>query len=439
MTAPATAAPENAAPESADTVSDLLDAVCPVPQDETVVILQGGGALGAYQGGVLEGLLPALEARGREIDWVVGTSIGAINAALVAGNPPQQRLERLHAFWDRVSQPDIESLSDNPWTRWAQSWGSAWSQFLDLPATAQAPSPAPDAGGATPEQQLQATRQALVTMARGVPGFFVPGTQTSSHLATLSPFIFNPDLPPEQVGVYDTSPLRETLLELVDFDWLNSPQAPRLTVTAVNIRTGQPAQFDSRHTRIGPEHIMASGALPPGFPPVAVEGELYWDGGIYSNSPLDILLEDPARNNTLCFLVDLWDAKEEAPVNLAQTLRRAKDIQFASRTCEQLRQYQQLQSLRRGLARLAEHLPDEVVMDPAMRELLGQACRHSTDIVHLTMDALPGDTQFKDIDFSQHTVRTRWDMGRADIARAMRARRWRSENDDPLGLRIHAF
>ncbi len=363
---------------------------------QTVLVFQGGGALGAYQAGVYESLQDA----GITPDWVVGTSIGAINGALIAGNRPERRLERLREFWRRVGQRGMAGAGS---AGWAAPWLGAW--------------------------------QTWITMTTGIPGFFTPRVPLPWNLSM--PGALN------ELSFYETAPLRDTLRELIDFDWLAAAQT-RLTLCAVDVETAELARFDNRkgsglHARLGPEHIMASGALPPGFAPVAIGRHAYWDGGIYSNTPLDIVLDDEERSDMLCFMVDLWDATETTPHTLAQAMMRLKDIQYASRTHEHIRDHARLQNLRRALRQLGGRLPKSAAHDPALRELLAMGCDHAIDIVHLVMKALPGEDSFRDIDFSQARLQARWQAGVRDGRRALQHKWWLVPPPDHLGMRVHTL
>jgi len=357
-----------------------------------VLVFQGGGALGAYQAGVFE----ALEAQRLLPDWLVGTSIGAINAALVAGNPPQRRLDRLRAFWERVTIQGSVRLADGPFGPWLAGWRT-WQ-----------------------------------TMLGGIPGFFEPRVPPQWDLARSAPL--------GELSFYDTSPLRQTLLDLIDFKYLNQADT-RLTLCAVNVNSGELARFDNRHGDgpITPDHIMASGALPPGFAPVLIDGQPFWDGGVYSNTPLDIVLDDAERRDTLCFMVDLWDASEAAPKSFNDALRRLKDIQYASRTREHLDDHARMQNLRRAVRLLGEKLSRRAKQDATMRRLLAMGCGHAIDIVHLVMKALPGEDSFRDIDFSHRTLQQRWAAGLHDGQRALRHRSWLTPPADHLGMRVHTL
>lgn len=360
---------------------------------QTVFVFQGGGALGAYQAGVAE----ALQAAGIAPDWLVGTSIGAINAALLAGNRPADRLARLRGFWARVTTPSPPVPLPAPWAPWlatARTWQTLWT---------------------------------------GIPGFF--------HLRVPPNWDLMRERPLNELGFYDTSPLRETLREFIDFGYLNDGHT-RLTLCAVDVASGELAMFDNRRSGgepIGPEHIMASGALPPGFAPVAIGGRSYWDGGVYSNTPLDIVLDDAERRDTLAFVVDLWDATEEAPRSLGGALRRVKDIQYASRIVEHIDDHARLQNLRRALRRVGERLDDATQADPQVRALLALGCDSAIDIVHLVMQALPGEDSFRDIDFSRETLQARWSAGLADGRRVLQQPGWLEPPPAHVGMRVHTL
>jgi len=347
--------------------------------ENRILVLQGGGALGAYQAGVCEGL----EAAGFAPDWVAGTSIGAINAALIAGNPPERRIERLRAFWDRVS---------------------ASSAIFELPAGMDALRPWMN--------RIHATS----VMSFGVRGFFKPrlmppALATEGSLAALS--------------YYDTEPLRETLNELVDFDLINSRQI-RLSLGAVNVCTGQAKFFDNATDTIDASHVMASGALPPGFPPVQIDGEWYWDGGLMSNTPLLHVAED-LRINALIVQIDLFSGSGDLPRNLEQANERAKDIQYQSKqrfTGEQIRRIEELRAL---LAEVLEKLPENLRSDPQVRKLAAISQRGPLSLVRLVNRHDTHSADFKDFEFSRATVTDLWKAGQDDIHRVMM---------NPMGCRV---
>jgi NTE family protein len=358
--------------------------------DRTVLVLQGGGALGAYQAGVYEGMAE----EGIAPDWVTGVSIGAINGALIAGNPAKTRLDRLREFWDRVS-------SSIPGIAFAQ-WDPVRIEVNRLSAAAAA--------------------------AFGVAGFFTP---------RMPPALFALDGTPQALSVYDTAPLRETLEELIDFDYLNGEGGVRLSMGSVNVRTGNSIYFDSLERKLVSEHIMASGALPPGFPPVLIEGDHYWDGGIVSNSPLSYVLDDSPDVNALIVQVDLFSARGELPANLDQVLEREKDIRYSSKTRFNMKYVQEVESLRLALGRLMRKMPAELQDDPDYELLLPavKKQRHIT-IAHLINRRLSHSTNSKDYEFSRATVRRLWEAGLEDVRRACAHPEWLPAADVLPGVRV---
>ena len=363
-----------------------------MPDQNTVLILQGGGALGAYQAGVYQ----QLHEHHTPIEWVIGTSIGAINSALIAGNPPQSRIAQLRTFWDSLAPS-------------ASHRASFW------PALA-------------PWASVENTMSTLGTLINGVEGFFKPRFGASWDM--------NAKVPLAQAGFYDTSPLKTTLDKYVDFDYLNSG-AMRISVCAVDIDSGQGVVFDSKKQTIRAEHIMASGALPPGFPPIEIDGRVYWDGGVYSNSPLEVFLEDGADEDALCFMVDLWDPTETRPASIAEALARYKSIQYASRSKEQLAMHQKIQNMQRAIRALADSLTATERKKKELQALIELGCDHTINIVHLIMKAMPGDQYFKDIDFSASTLQARWQGGIADCKRALKHKAWLQPLPPHAGLIIH--
>ena len=358
-----------------------------------VLVLQGGGALGSYQGGVYE----ALNAAGLTPQWVVGTSIGAINGAIIAGNPPERRLERLHEFWQLVGRDDpFARCAANPFTAWLAPWLS--------------------------------TGELWQTISQGIPGFFEPRRGSTLDLGRT--------VQTQDASFYDTAPLRATLERLVDFDYLNAGHV-RCSVCAVAVGSGEPVTFDNHKRRLTPEHIMASGALPPGFPPVMIDGKAYWDGGVYSNSPIDVVLDDLERSDTLCFMVDLWDATEAEPHSISAAMARLKDIQYASRTYEHLEAHRAMQNMRRAIQILTSRLPPKDRDDPALKSLSRLGCTSTINIVHLVMKALPTDDYNKDIDFDRVHLARRWQAGVSDARRALNHKQWLAAVPKPIGMVIH--
>ncbi len=361
-----------------------------VKHDHSVLVLQGGGALGAYQAGVYEGMAE----HGFAPDWVAGVSIGAINAALIAGNPPQKRLERLREFWDRVSSG------------------------VSLVAPAQ-----------VDPVRVALNRLSAATAATfGVPGFFVP---------RVPPAFLAPDGTPEALSVYDTSPLEQTLEELVDFKLLNSETRVRLSVGAVDLHTGNSVYFDNQAQKVKPEHVMASGSLPPGFPPVVIDGAHYWDGGIVSNSPLWYVLDDSPQISALIVQVDLFSARGELPVNLDQVLERAKDIQYSSKTRFNTTRVKELEEFRHDLGRLMRKLPAKFRDDPDYKRLQ-PLCQHRRQITiaHLINRRFAHSTSSKDYEFSRTTVHQLWDAGLEDVRRTCSHQAWQNAREVETGIRV---
>ena len=338
--------------------------------DHSILVLQGGGALGAYQAGVYEGMVE----QGFAPDWVTGVSIGAINAALIAGNHAGHRVERLREFWDQVSSgvPLVPPAYLDPFR----------VAFNRLSASA--------------------------TMAFGVPGFFTP---------RMPPPYLQADGSPEALSIYDTSPLRDTLLRLIDFDLING-KTVRLSVGASNVHTGNSQYFDNRDNVIGPEHIMASGALPPGFPPVQIDGDFYWDGGMVSNSPLWYVLDDSPRISAMIVQVDLFSAKGELPANLDQVLERSKDIQYSSKSRFNTNRIKELEGMRVALGRLLKKFPKHLRGDVDYKLLAPFAkYKRNITIMHLINRRLDSASSAKDYEFSRSTIHDHWKAGLEDVRR----------------------
>ncbi|MET3724479.1 patatin-like phospholipase family protein [Sphingomonas trueperi] len=350
----------------------------PLP-DTVALVLQGGGALGSFQAGVIEGLASAEI----EVDWVAGISIGAVNAALFAGNPPQRRLEAIHAFWDQVTSalPEfLPSLNDH-----AREIAHAWS--------------------------------AGAVMLGGVPGFFRP--------RPIPPVFATPGTP-EALSFYDTTPLRETLDRLVDWDLLNNGPV-RLSVGAVNIQSGNFRYFDTRDERIDARHIMASGALPPGLPPVEIDGCWYWDGGLVSNTPLTHVL-DRQEAEMLVFQVDLFPAANELPRTMTDVLGREKEIRYSSRTRAISDERLRLRNARETVRRLLEKLPDHIADEPEVKAVRELVTEYPVNIVQLIYRAKLWEGDSRDYEFSTRTMREHWEAGRIAVANTMANSRLIAQN-----------
>lgn len=357
---------------------------------QVVLVFQGGGALGAYQLGVYE----AMRESGIEPDWVIGTSIGAINAALIVGNPVEYRVRQLSTFWSSVTK---QSSLDAAMTIWTN---------------------------------LGKTLANLTTISHGIAGFFQPNP--ASWLGVLAP------LGLDHASYYLMTPLRETLNELVDFDVLNSGH-PRITVSAVNVCTGTMRYFDSRDQRLSVEHIMSSGALPPAFPAVRVDGEPYWDGGIYSNTPIEAVLDDKPRRTSVIFSVQMWNPVGSEPDNIWRVSERQKDIQYASRTDSHIVRQQQIHRLRHVIREMAKYLPASERVKPEVQELAAWGCHTTIHLIKLAAPRLAGDDYLKDIDFTPTGIAARRQSGYEDAKRVIAARPWEAAMDPIEGMTVFSL
>lgn len=359
----------------------------PTPPGQVVLVLQGGGALGAYQVGVYQ----ALHEAGVEPDWVIGTSIGAINAALIVGNPLGQRLARLEAFWDRMTQtaPVPPSLD--------------WLGVGPLLANA-------------------------ATVTRGIAGFFAPrpsawgGAQAQVGV--------------EEASYYTTEPLRETLRDLVDLKRLHRSET-RLTVGAVQVASGQMHYFDSRDEPLGVDHIMASGALPPAFAAVRINGEAYWDGGLYSNTPIEAVLDDAPRRSSLIFAVNVWQHAAPEPTSINAVMARQKDIQYASRDDSHIARQQQIHRLRHVIRELKQQLPAKMQERPEVQQLTAWGCGTTMHVARLLAPPLAGEDGAKDIDFSAAGIAARRAAGYADTLAMLKLAPWLAPVDPMDGVVVH--
>lgn len=354
---------------------------------QVVLVLQGGGALGSYQAGVYQ----ALHEAGIEPDWIIGTSIGAINASLIAGNAPDDRLARLRAFWKRMEQIP------------------AWNFRTAFP-------------------DFNEKLSYWSTITSGIPGFFRPNAL--AHAGDAYP------LGADHAGYYSTAPLEKTLLDLVDFGLVNRC-TPRLTVGAAHVRSSQMRYFDSRDGELTVKHVMASGALPPAFPAVRIDGELYWDGGILSNTPTEAVFDDNPRKDSLVFSVHLWNPSGSEPTTMAEVFNRHKDVQYSSRIASQIVRQQQAHRLRHVINQLAARLPESERSDPAVRDLISYGCSTRMHVVRLLAPQLERETHTKDIDFSSSGITRRWDAGYAHTRSVLARKPWVGEFDPLSGVVLH--
>jgi NTE family protein len=350
-------------------------------QAQRVLVLQGGGALGSYQAGAFQ----ALCAASFEPEWVAGISIGAINAAIIAGNEARKRVDHLKEFWEMVSK------------------AVSWNPMLD---------------GDRNRSLFNETSAAIIATF-GVPGFFTP---------RIPPAPLWPQGTPQALSYYDTAPLKKTLERLVDFDRINDLKC-RLSVGAVGITSGNFRYFDNvefkrQGKRIEPEHIMASGALPPGFPAVLIEGEYYWDGGIASNTPLDFVLDAETDRDLLIFQVDLFSSRGLLPQTLLEAAEREKDIRFSSRTRMNTDKNRQIHNARKAVRDLISKLPDHLQHDPSVEFLRKAAKENTVTVVHLIYKSKNYETNSKDYDFSHVAMVEHWNAGVRDVHLSMRHKEW---------------
>lgn len=359
----------------------------PVSYDKKVaLVLQGGGALGSYQGGAYE----ALAASEYLPDWVAGISIGSINGAIIAGNAPQDRVSRLRTFWEQITSPSAwwpvpQEETHAHWYRWMTG---------------------------------------LSAIAFGQPGFFTPRVPLE-WLGQRMPTSF-----------YDTSSLKGTLERLVDFDRINHAKEIRLSVGAVNVRTGQLVYFDSAAQIIKPEHVMASGALPPGFPPVEIDGEQYWDGGLVSNTPLQYVLDYSPRRSRLTFQIDLFQGYGRLPRDLDEVGEREKEIRYSSRTRTITENFRHTHEVRHAINELLEVLPKKLADTEQAKRLYAFGCVTEMDIAQLIYRPMESLGDSKDYQFDRQTMENRWQQGAADAAETLRAAPWLAPKPKHVGVRV---
>ena len=349
-----------------------------LPFERIALLLQGGGALGSYQAGVYAALAEAK----LQPDWVAGISIGAINGALIAGNAPERRVEQLRTFWEQIT---------------ASTHG--FDAYL-----------APLSGASDIMRGWMNQTSAAMAMFGGAPGFFTP--------RLLAPW-FTPADGASATSYYDTAKLRSTLERLVDFDRINSGSV-RFSVGAVNVRSGNLVCFDTETHRIGPEHVMASGALPPGFPAVEIDGEHYWDGGLVSNTPLEWVVESMPRQDTLAFQVDLWSARGDFPRHIAEVETRRKEIIYSSRTRASTSSFKRMQRMRHAAAKLSADMPEHVRNSPEMEVLQPMLEHKAYNIIQLIYRAKTYEGESKDYEFSRRSMEEHWRAGYHDAVRTLR-------------------
>lgn len=368
------------------------------PYECIALMLQGGGALGAYQAGVFQGLDEA----GIVPNWLCGISIGALNTAIIAGNEPGHRVERLRQFWETICQP---------------AFGPPLPPFLEHALF--------NSGDVL--RKTFTAMQAVGAVVEGQKGFFVPR--------------FPPPMPagagaPQAASYYDTAPLKATLERLCDFDRINSGEI-RVSVGAVNVATGNFAYFDNRHQHLKAEHFMASGALPPGFAAVEIDGEYYWDGGLMSNTPLYEVIQTTPRHDTLAFQVDLWSARGPVPDNITDVQGRVKDIQYSSRTRLVTDMMQRSQRFRHVLREVLERVTPEGRDDPWCQLADELSCSKKYNVFHLIYRQKEYEGHYKDYQFGLSTMRAHWESGLQDIRASLAQPGWLDMPDNDAGFVTH--
>jgi NTE family protein len=325
--------------------------------------MQGGGAPGCYQAGAYQ----ALHEAGIEPDWVIGTSIGAINGAIIAGNKVADRTTKLREFWEQLETP-------------------------------------------LPE---------LTPLVVGVPGYY--------YVNPALAWGANAKVGIERAAMFLVDPLKKLLPSLVDFNLINS-SSTRFTLGLTTVKTGEMRYFDNKQDRIGVEHVLGSSAIPPSFPAVLIDGEYYWDGGVYSNSPVEVVFDENPRHSSVVFAIQIWHRRGSEPKSLAHAFMREKDILFGSRSREHIMRQAELHRMRHIIRELVDFLPEERKSSPRVKELAGWGCTTTMHLVEINAQPLDGETNSRDYDFSRAAIKVRWRAGYADMCRVLERRPW----DDPL-------
>jgi NTE family protein len=354
---------------------------------QVVLVFQGGGALGAYQGGVYQ----ALHEAAIEPDWVVGTSIGALNGAIITGNDAAARLDRLREFWERIEFKPL--WANTPFAPLAGNTASYW-----------------------------------MTLLAGIPGYFAPNPSMAWGL--------NAQVGVERAAFYTIDQLRSTLGAVADLQRLNA-KATRLTVGAVNVRTGKMHYFDSRDMALTLDHVLASAAVPPGFPAVRIDGDPYWDGGLYSNTPVEVVFDDNPRRDSVVFSVQIFPIAGAEPESVWQVLNRQKDIQFASRTDSHIPRQEHIHQLRHMVRELVRMMPERQRNSPEVQQIAGYGCGTLMHIVRINARPQKNEDYLRDLDFTAAGVRRRWQAGYDDTMRTLEWVPWETPIDPMVGVAVH--
>ena len=370
--------------------------------DQIALVLQGGGALGSYQGGVFEGLREA----NIQPDWIAGISIGALNAAIIAGNDAGQQVSALKGFWKKICKTNGTPIALSFLNEYIKSLSPPLRKWVGM---------------------MEASR----SMLEGQSGFFRPRLDYGIH-----PFQRKK---PDEVSAYETKFMKDTLLEFADFEKINKG-ATRVSVGAVNVRTGNFVYFDNRTIKLKPEHFMASGALPPGFPAIEIDGEFYWDGGLVSNTPLSEILTANPPKNSLIFQVDLWSAQGRLPENFLEVEERIKDIQYSSRTRMATDHMALRHQNKEMIQALLELIPKSEANHPIVQKAKGLAEDVTTNIIQLVYKDKNYEGHYKDYEFSQATMAEHWSTGLDDVRNTLKHSAWfeaHSANQSFITYDIH--
>jgi NTE family protein len=341
-----------------------------------VLVMQGGGAPGAYQAGAYQ----ALHQAGVEPDWVIGTSIGAINGAIIAGNEVADRVKRLEEFWRRLDARLPEPLNQ------------------------------------------------LAPLVAGVPGFY--------YLNPALAWGIDARVGIEQAAMYLVEPLKKLLPTVVDFNLINSGKT-RFTLGLTNVQTGQIRYFDSKQEKIGPEHVLGSSAIPPCFPAVLIDGEYYWDGGVYSNSPVAVVFDEEPRQSSVVFAIQIWHTRGPRPQSLQHAFMREKDILFGSRSRNLIMRQAQLHRMRRIIRELVDMLPDERRHSARVKELASWSCTTTMHLVEINAQPIEGETNARDYDFSRAAIQARWRAGHSDACKMLERRPWADPIDPATEVTVY--
>ncbi len=355
---------------------------------QVVLVFQGGGALGAYQAGVYQ----ALHEIGIEPDWVVGTSIGAIHAAIIAGNEVGERYDRIKEFWARLERKP------------------QWHETLF-------------------GERAAATAAYLATLTQGINGYYSP-----NHAIAFGGL--HAPVGVERAAFYTIEDFRKTVAGVVDFARIDGRQT-RLTVGAVNVRTGKMHYFDSRNIPITLDHVLASGALPPGFPAIRIDGDPYWDGGLYSNTPIEVVFDDNPRRDSVVFTVQIFPISGAEPASVMQVLSRQIDIQYASRADSHIPRQEHIHQLRHMVRELVRMLPEDKRNSPEVKEMAGYGCGTFMHIVRINANPPPDEDYLREIDFTTSGINRRWLAGYEDTMRTLERRPWEAPIDPMVGVAVH--